>query len=164
MHENLKVWWVIMEDLSAPPHNLALLHIIIARQLQTSVQSLAGVTLDHKGCHQLIVDVALKVAKSEMQRLVLSHQLLHRDGGLLNILFDPDLKSAKFIDWGVYTEHSVCIPAWNPCWYISPRHWQYVFPLSNRSGMIRLKMNLTKLEGDSERRRISGAMDFPVNS
>ena len=111
-----------MKDLSAPPYDLAPLHVIIARQLQVGSHTLAGVPLDYKGCHKLFVGEALNLARLEMQELVDSHQLLHRDGGLLNILFSPGLRRAEFIDWGVYSIHDVCIPTWNLCWYISPRH------------------------------------------
>ena len=107
-----------MKDLTAPPDNLAPLHVIIARQLKKGDNALAGVHLDSKGCRDLFLVNALDLAKVEMKRLVEQYHLLHTDGGLLNILFNSELTRAEFIDWGDYSESDVCIPTWNPCWYI----------------------------------------------
>ena len=111
-----------MKDLSVPPYSMAPLHIIIARQLQSGHHALAGVTLDYEGCRELFIRKALDLARVEMKRLVDKHQMLHRDAGLLNVLFSPELTSAEFIDWGVYSTHDVCIPTQNPHWYNLPRH------------------------------------------
>ena len=111
-----------MKDLSAPPYNMAPLHIIIARQLKSRHRALADIKLNYEGCRELFIRKALDLAKVEMKRLVHEHQMLHQDASLLNILFNPELTTAEFIDWGVYSEHDVCIPTWNPHWYTLPRH------------------------------------------
>lgn len=154
-----------MEDLSAPPHNLAPLHVVIARQLKMGHQFLAGVTLNYNGCRQLFLTNALRLAQVEMKRLVEEDHLLHRDGGILNILFSPGLTSAKFIDWGRYAEHKVCtISTWNPQWYILITKALIVYLLFVRSGMMRLKNDLPLLEINSYMRRLSCAKTFQHTS
>ena len=110
----MKVWWVITNDLSAPPHNLAPLHLVIANELHAGHRTLAGVKLGSwEGCQRLFTDKAPALVELEMKRLVREYQMLPKVVSTSDVLFSRGLTSAAFINWEAFSEHPVCIPTWN---------------------------------------------------
>lgn len=94
----------MIKDWTAAPYNLATIYMILAHQKQKQA-------LTQQACYQHFRKAFLAI-EAEMKRLVETHGLLHQDMNMCNVLFSNDLTKVVFIDWGLYSNHTVCTTIW----------------------------------------------------